>query len=337
VSIWEKVLGDSGIGITDDFFERGGNSLLATQLISHAKALYKRDIPLKTLFEYPVLAEWVEQVERIQMGAETVRGQVELNQCLVKIRQSGDRTPLIFVHPVGGTITCYFPLARQLGDNQPFYALQAQGMFSNDSSLDTVEKMADHYITEILAIQPQGPYRLGGWSMGGFIAYEIARRLQDAGHTVQQLVLIDCYLSRLVDPTYEAILYNFVRQLAISEGKQISDADLLEWKSRDLNLEAICTKLKALGVLPRYTDGAEIQRRLDVYSSTALAFSKYQPSPVKKLDIENVVLFRAADSKEEGGIWKELLMDLSLYHVKADHFSVVHNSLIARVINSETN
>jgi amino acid adenylation domain-containing protein len=336
VSLWEKIIGDSRIGITDDFFERGGNSLLATQLISHAKVLYECDIPLKTLFEYPILMEWVEQVEKIQVGAETTRGQVESNQCLVKIQQNGSKTPLIFIHPVGGTITCYFPLARKLGDSQPFYALQAQGMFSNNSSLDTVEKMADSYITEILAVQPQGPYRLGGWSMGGFIAYEIARRLQDAGHKVQQLVLIDCYLSRLVDASHEAILYNFVRQLATGEGKHIADADILEWKSRNLNLSLICTRLKALGVLPRYTDVAEVQRRLDVYATTALAFSKYHPSLLKKLNIENVLLFRASDSSEEEGVWGELLASLSLYRVKADHFSIVHNSAIARIINSES-
>jgi aspartate racemase len=173
--------------------------------------------------------------------------------------------------------------------------------------------------------------------MGGFIAYEIARRLQDAGHKVQQLVLIDCYLSRLVDSSHAAILYNFVRQLAIGEGKHVSDADISEWKSRDLNLELICSRLKTAGILPQDTDVAEIQRRLDVYSTTALAFSKYQPSTSKKLDIENVLLFRAVDSNEEEGVWGELLTHLSLHHVKADHFSIVHNSVIAGVINSETN
>jgi aspartate racemase len=334
VSLWEQVLGDTGIGLQDDFFDRGGNSLLATQLISHAKALFQCDIPLKTLFEYPMLREWVEQIERLQMEGETARESGEASQCLVKIRQHGDRVPLIFVHPVGGTITCYFPLVRKLREDQPFYALQAQGMFVDVSTLDTVEKMADYYLTELLAFQPHGPYRLGGWSMGGFIAYEMARRLQAAGHHIQQLVLIDCHLSRLVDTSQETILFNFVRQLAKGEGKQLADADIVAWKPRELNLELICSKLKALGILPRYTDTAEIQRRLDMYATTALAFSAYRPSSFEKLSIDNVQLFRATDAPEESErIWRDLTTNLTLHHVNADHFSIVHSSEIARILN----
>ncbi|AEI43702.1 non-ribosomal peptide synthetase [Paenibacillus mucilaginosus] len=326
-AIWGSILGIPNIGVLDSFFEQGGNSLLATQVISQAKSLYGCTIPLRTLFEYPVLADWAEQVDRIRGGER------DTERCLVKINRKGSRIPLFLIHPVGGSITCYFTLARQLGEDQPFYALQAHGMVSENSTLDTVEKMADHYIHEIRQIQPHGPYRLGGWSMGGFIAYEIARRLKQEGEEVIQLALIDSYLSKTTEVDAETILYNFIRQLAAGPGKTISDSIMISWKSLNLDHAGMCRELQNLGLLPEGTSPEEVQRLIEVYTTTVKAFKKYMPSPPSKLDIEQVQLFRATDSHEEEGIWTELVTSLSLHHVVADHFSIVHSPEVGRLID----
>jgi aspartate racemase len=331
VSIWSAILGQAEVSVQDNFFEIGGNSLLATQIVSQAKAQFQCNIPLRILFEYPVLSEWVEQIEQIKMIELATGAEVDSEKCIVKIQQKGDQLPLFFVHPVGGTITCYFTLARQLGEDQPFYAIQGHGMIYEDSTLDTVEDMADHYIKEILEVQPHGPYRLGGWSMGGFIAYEIAKKLKEAGHEVIQLVLIDSYLSRTRDVDDETILYNFVRQLAAVPDKSISDSTILSWKNVNLDDESLCIELKALDLLPSGTSTQELRRLINVYKNTVYAFNKYDPAPDYKLDIDHVQLFRAEDSPEEEGVWTHLVNNLSLKHVIADHFSIVHNPDIGKI------
>jgi aspartate racemase len=235
---------------------------------------------------------------------------------------------------VGGTVSCYFTLARQLGEDQPFYAFQGHGFVDENSTLDSVEKMADHYLKEILEVQPEGPYRLGGWSMGGFIAYEIASKLKEAGHEVIQLVIIDSYLSKNRDATDHSILYNFIRQLAALPGKTISDSIISSWQELNLDHASMCKELEAFGLVPLGTSTEHIRRLIDLYKTTARAFHKYIPAQRPKLEIANVQLFRAEDSPEEEGIWTELVTNLSLHQMIADHFSIVHHPELGDIVNT---
>ncbi|GAA3121371.1 hypothetical protein GCM10020254_80770 [Streptomyces goshikiensis] len=93
------------------------------------------------------------------------------------------------VHPMGGNVLCYVGFARHLPDDQPLYALQAAGAEPGTTALRTVEDLADSYLTALRAAQPHGPYTIGGWSFGGFVAFEIARRLRAAGEQAALLVL----------------------------------------------------------------------------------------------------------------------------------------------------
>jgi thioesterase domain-containing protein len=99
---------------------------------------------------------------------------------LVPIRPAGDRPPLFLVHPGGGGVLCYAGLARALGPDQPCYALRASGLEAGEPRLRTVEGMAQRYLEEVRAVRPHGPYVLAGWSTGGMVAYEMARRDGDA-------------------------------------------------------------------------------------------------------------------------------------------------------------
>ena len=115
------------------------------------------------------------------------------SQVIVPIKPTGSRLPFFCIHGVGGAVVEYSHLARYLADEQPFYGIQAQGLDGKEPWLKTISEMAERYIKEIKIVQPDGPYRLGGSSFGGIVAFEIARRLREQGDTVGLLVLFDSY------------------------------------------------------------------------------------------------------------------------------------------------
>lgn len=322
--LWKDSLKCPKVGLANSFFELGGDSLMATQLVSKVNRKYQCKVPLKLFFEYPIFSEWVEQVELIKSGHSNLG-----EQCLVKIQRKGNNIPVFYVHPVGGSVTCYFTLAKHLGEDQPFYAFQSKEMISPEIKLDTIEKMADYYLLELLEVQPHGPYRLGGWSMGGFIAYEMAKRLIDRGEEVAQLSLIDSYLSKTTDVSEETILFNFVLQLAAVPGKNLSENVFIGWKGIKINHSDICRELRNFGLIHADTTDDHVKHLLNVYTTTVHAFKKYKPNTERKLDIDSVQLFRAVDSHEDKDTWSELVSNLSIYPLNSDHFGIVHDLAVS--------
>ncbi len=181
--IWAELLGLEQVGAGDHFFERGGHSLLAVLLMARIEQRFGRALPLSTLFAAPTLealAALLAQAEAPTPGAP--------RPSLVLLQPRGDRKPFVCVHPVGGNVLCYLDLARHLGPDQPFYALQSP---PPGEGCDTIEQMAARYLKELREIQPEGPYRLGGWSMGGLVAFEMARQLAGEGEMPELVALID--------------------------------------------------------------------------------------------------------------------------------------------------
>ncbi|RKG86206.1 condensation domain-containing protein, partial [Corallococcus terminator] len=179
--LWEELLGKRSIGVTQAFFDLGGHSLLAVKLMARIRERFHRDLPLAALFQAPTVA----QLARLLREAPTAFSP------LVPIQPHGTQRPFFCVHPAGGNVLAYAELAKQLGPDQPFHGLQSQGLDGTRPPLDTVEAMAALYVDALRAVQPKGPYRLGGWSMGGVVAYEMARQLQARGEAVELLALID--------------------------------------------------------------------------------------------------------------------------------------------------
>ncbi|HEV2734381.1 MAG TPA: amino acid adenylation domain-containing protein, partial [Longimicrobiaceae bacterium] len=187
--IWEEVLEAERVGVRDGFFALGGHSLLAVRLMARVEQATGVRLPLATLFS----ASTVEQ-----LAAELRRGDArDDGSPLVPIRPGGKRTPLFLVHPVGGDVLAYAPLARHLDREQPVYGLRSRGLAPGAEPARTVEEMARDYLAALREARPAGPYRLGGWSMGGVVAYEMARRLEAAGERVERLVLVDAHVPAL--------------------------------------------------------------------------------------------------------------------------------------------
>ena len=185
VGILEKVLQVRPIGIHDSFFELGGNSLLAIRLMAAIDQAFGRSFPLATLLQSSTASK-IAAILRDPKQAPT-RG------CLVAVQPLGSEPPFFLVHGMGGHVLRFRALVQHFAPSQPVFALQAQGLSGEAPCLDRVEEMADLYVQEIRAAQKEGPYRLGGYSFGGFVALEIARRLANLGEQIEYLSLIDTF------------------------------------------------------------------------------------------------------------------------------------------------
>jgi thioesterase domain-containing protein/acyl carrier protein len=181
--IWENVLGIHPIGIQDNFFELGGESLLAVKLFSQIEQQFSQRLPLASLFETATIESMARRLLQ--------REKLPTWSALVPINANGSKSPFFCIHGAGGGVLYYRPLADRLGPNQPFYGLQAEWVDGDEPTYTCIEDMAADYVREVLTVQPVGPYRLGGYSFGGNVAYEMAQQLQAQGKCVESLVLID--------------------------------------------------------------------------------------------------------------------------------------------------
>jgi amino acid adenylation domain-containing protein len=183
VEIWERLLGVESLGVTDDFFDVGGHSLLVVSLLTEVERVFGRRLPLATFFQ----ATTIEQLGAVLDAG----GTATYWSSLVPIRPEGTRPPLFCVHPLGGDVLCYHSMTRALSPEQPVYGLQARGLDGLQEPVDSVERMAADYVDEIKRVQPAGPYHLLGFSSGGSVAYEMACQLLASGDEVALLANID--------------------------------------------------------------------------------------------------------------------------------------------------
>jgi len=176
--IWETVLGRQPIGVTDNFFSLGGESLIAVRLCSEMERALQKKIPVPLIFH----AQTIEQLAK-KIGQSE---ELEPSPLMVPIQASGSNPP-IFGVLFGAT---FMPFMKNY-PNQPFYMFFNQGHDGNPAMHTTVEEIARWYLKEMRTIQPHGPYYLAGYSFGGMVAYEIAQQLRRQGETIALLALVD--------------------------------------------------------------------------------------------------------------------------------------------------
>jgi thioesterase domain-containing protein/acyl carrier protein len=182
-AIWREVLGVPHVGPNDSFFALGGHSLLLVQLVERVQQHFRQELPLVALLQGGTVAQMAAMLRSADITQSV--------SPLVPIQPAGDRPPLFFVHPLLGIVFPYYDLAAQMGTTQPFYGLQSVGLDPAQEPHLSVEQMAAAYIQAIRTVQPDGPYYLGGWSLGSLVAFEMAQQLQRAGQQVRGLFLLD--------------------------------------------------------------------------------------------------------------------------------------------------
>jgi amino acid adenylation domain-containing protein len=183
-AIWRDVLGVDRVGIHDNFFDLGGESFSAYRVMARVASDMGQDLPVSAIFQAQTVLEMGERVHAA-IDASDERMLVQL--------QAGapGRRPFFCVHPAGGDVLGFQDLARALGTEQPFYGLQSHGRFLDPQANASIEAMAAAYVREMRTLQPEGPYLLGGHSMGAAVAFEMARQLDAAGQRIGVLALMD--------------------------------------------------------------------------------------------------------------------------------------------------
>ncbi|MEV5241044.1 amino acid adenylation domain-containing protein [Streptomyces cinnamoneus] len=189
-AIFADVLGLPRVGVDDNFFDLGGHSLLAVRLAGRVKEVLGADVGIGTVFQAPTVAALHDALDAAE--------RTDALDVLLPLRpaKDGDKAPLYCVHPAGGLSWCYAGLIRHLPADVPIYGLQAQGVGPATAAEPlprTLEELAAHYVDRLREVQPDGPYRLMGWSTGGIIAQAMATRLQDLGTDVELLAILDAY------------------------------------------------------------------------------------------------------------------------------------------------
>lgn len=185
--LWQDIFGHGPVGRHDNFFELGGDSLTAAQMMTRLSDRFGTELPLGTLFESASVAGLA---ARLQDGTASQDDPLAPVLCL---RRGGQQLPLFCVHPVVGLGWAYAALLRHLDASIPVYALQAHGLRDLSRVPGSLEAMAGSYLAEMRRIQPQGPYRLLGWSLGGMVVQAMAAQLQGLGEKVEFVGLMDAY------------------------------------------------------------------------------------------------------------------------------------------------
>jgi thioesterase domain-containing protein/aryl carrier-like protein len=177
--LWEEVLKVAPIGVEDDLFSLGVDSLTAARLMARIERELSTDLPVGALFSAPTIARMA-GVLRGGAGRPRWPSLVAINPR----REDSTQAPLFCVHGGAGTVLFYAALARALGAGHPVYALHAQGLYGRHRAHTSIEEMAGAYVEQIRSVQPEGPYAIVGYCFGGLVAHEMAVRLRAQGQEI---------------------------------------------------------------------------------------------------------------------------------------------------------
>jgi acetoacetyl-CoA synthetase len=182
--IFERVLGRSSVELEDDFFDLGGDSILAIELMAEIEKAFGQDLPMTTVYDAPTV------MALAQVIAEQSR---PVASCLVLLKPGAQAEPLFIAHGLGGSVMELRQVANAIDTGRPVYGIEARGLDGNAEPFDNIEDMARFYIEAIRQVQPHGPYLLAGFSFGGLVALEMAQLLSRENETVQFLALLDSF------------------------------------------------------------------------------------------------------------------------------------------------
>ena len=324
--IWEEILDRRPIGVRDDFFKLGGHSILAARLMARIQQLLRIDLPLVTLFKRATI-EYLASLLRREQPASTFSSLVEI--------QSGSSTPPFFcIHPSGGNVLCYASLAHHLGPQQTFYGLQSWALSGANFPHTTIEDMATHYLNEMKTVQPHGPYFLGGWSMGGVVAFEIAQQIQMQGEQVGLLALLDSRAPAPAPGISEIdellLMQSFARDLGLDlKSLRFSESEL-ERLGPDEQLSYLFACARASNILPPDLELDQLQRLYRLFKINLGAMLSYMPQSKQ----ERITLLRTEDASAANGHigaagWESFATEgVEVYGVEGNHFNMIREPFV---------
>jgi natural product biosynthesis luciferase-like monooxygenase protein len=368
-SIWAEVLGTSRVGVDDNFFELGGNSLSAVQIAFKIRQVFEVDVPLAAFFHAPTIGGLAPEVEsklgaRLELASNSrpqskTRSQQSESQpqkllkpersglsawgSIVPIQPRGAHPPFFAVHEGLGIAHVYGPLARHLGPKQPFYGLQAQGGADGRQPpyhpCKQVKELAALYLEEVRAVQPEGPYFLGGFCFGGIVAFEMARQLEAQKQQVGVVVLLDTLLDANggTPSIRNRLQTHLARMSQMRSTERLSyvlgrvDANLrTEVHQRVRNLtRRLCAELArpTYAALGR-TIGPDMIQQCFLAASDRMT-ANYRPKPIST----RLILVRGADERLNsawgwGGLARE---GVEVHYVSANHLEMLSEPAVQQI------
>lgn len=275
--LFKEILHLDEVGIHDSFFDLGGHSLLAVTLMNRIRELFGKELGIGILFEAPTVAELVHVLD----GDNDTSSSLDM---LLPLRKSGSELPLFCVHPAGGLSWCYAGLMSTLGPEFPIYGLQARGISEAEAKPDSLVEMAQDYIAEMKRVQPEGPYRVLGWSLGGNVAHAITVELQKLGDEVELVFIMDSYPSDFVPLSGEE-----GEQDALIALLTLGGYDPEQLMHKEISIENVVELLHHHGSALASLDKQTIINLKETYRNSVKIMSEYKP---KTFD-GNMIFFKS--------------------------------------------
>ncbi len=316
LGIWERVLQRAPVQPDDNFFDLGGDSLLAIQLFAEVERVTGRQLPITAIYDAGTAAELARLLDEAP-------GRPGFSP-LVLLNDVPDKTPIFLVHGIGGHVMELTRLGRSIAPDRRVFAIQARGLDGIETAIDSIEEMAEYYLEAIRQEQAEGPYLLVGYSFGGMVALEMARRIEAAGETVGLLAFVDAYphprywpLISWLDVRWRRAAHRAMTRLRLGGVAALS---------RLIGRGDGVRRLRGVDALARPfmfdEDWPEAVRR--VYDTSLAALSRYRPAGYAG----SVVFFRAASRSfylpnSPSRMWAGLLGRLEIVKVPGDHVDMV--------------
>jgi thioesterase domain-containing protein len=294
------------IGICDNYFELGGHSIAAVRLMNRIEETFGKNLSIATLLQAPTIE---------QMAVILRQESAQAWSCLVPIQTAGSKRPFFCIHGANGTVVRFLALSQYLGSDQPFYCLQAQGLDSAHPCHTSIEQMAAHYLEKIRSVQPEGPYFLGGFSLGGSVALQIAQQLVAQGEPESTVVFFDTNFpgQQRVDPGIAKVASSaFLEFFRIPANKRCEY--LLRMVSVPARIYEMLMHLRTLPPVMKKVRQASLQAEID-----------YTAQPYGG----RVIMFRSDDKPlshvgdpREG--WEQVVTrGLETYEIKGTHDNIL--------------
>lgn len=324
VQIWKELLDVPSVGVQDNFFDIGGHSLKGIELVEMIRQQFSVDLSLSVLFRKQTVTELCDYIRNTGSSFTTN---------LIRIQEGTENSsPLILFHPGGGGAMCYVHLAKALGQEKRVYGFQATGYESDVPPFSSISEMADCYYRELHENIPKGPYRLAGWSLGGTLAVEVARRLEAAGELVEFIGLLDAHAFdyRQEDtPERKEPLDAWAESLGMREEERVvaEETTKMEW---------ILIRLQEAGMLPEGVGLETVRRYLKVMNANRKASESYRFSTPIASDL---YLFQAEDlstvnplPKVDPGKWRERTQGrVHVIPVKGNHHVLMESPYVEQL------
>ncbi|TNP23667.1 amino acid adenylation domain-containing protein [Bacillus sp. CD3-5] len=312
IAIWEEILSLSSIGINDDFFDLGGHSIKAIEVIGAIRKKLGLQLPLSCLFEHKTIKGLSEYIK--------IKDAPDDEALIFPLKEgSSSEAPLFLIHPGGGGALCYVLLAKCMANDMRIFGIQSRGYETNREPLKSIVSMAKLYMNCILKIQSKGPYRLAGWSMGGTVAIEIARLLEEKGEEVSFIGLIDAH--PFDQSTKRVEREDSLAVWAYSLGVQPQE---FYEKNENEKYHIVLEAAKERGILPKNAELEDAKRIIKVMAANNMASDQYEFSePIQSnltlLNCEERDLHSSHDLVDVESWKKRTNGKVSIYPIKGNH------------------